>query len=171
MLGDEPDVAGFADCLDWSRGQFICRVLGCVRIFLTILGQQCLDLSLIKARQFQGEASILQLGQFQRQQFAVPASTLGQFVLGQDECALLRAGQVRQFDHWQLSHLQLACRKNPAMAGDDATVTIDQDRAVEAELPDAGCDLRDLLIAVRARIAGIGNQGRDRSIVDLQGWH
>jgi hypothetical protein len=41
--------------------------------------------------------------------------------------------------------------------GDDAVVAVGQDRVGEAELFDARSDLRDLIVAVRARVAGIRN--------------
>jgi hypothetical protein len=43
------------------------------------------------------------------------------------------------------------------VAGDDAVVAVGQDGVGEAELADARDDLRDLLIAVRARVPGIRN--------------
>jgi hypothetical protein len=44
------------------------------------------------------------------------------------------------------------------VAGDDAVLTVDQHGIGPAEFSDAGCDLRHLSIAMRARIAGIRDQ-------------
>jgi hypothetical protein len=42
------------------------------------------------------------------------------------------------------------------MPGDDPVLAVDQDRVRKAELADAAGDLRDLRIAVRPRVAGVG---------------
>ncbi|WP_445083377.1 hypothetical protein [Burkholderia multivorans] len=52
------------------------------------------------------------------------------------------------------------------MASDDAVIAVDQDRVGPAELGDAGGDARDLFVAVRARIAGVGNQRLDLAVRD-----
>ena len=44
------------------------------------------------------------------------------------------------------------------MPGDDAACAIDQNRIRPAVLDDAGRDLGDLRLGMRARIAGVGNQ-------------
>ena len=104
----------------------------------SICGQQRLYFGVIKPCQTQIEACDLQIRQLKRQQFTVPTRPFRQLVLGQDEGALLRLRQVCQLDHWDVRHLQLACRQYPSMARHHTVMTIDQDGAVEAELPDAG---------------------------------
>ncbi len=52
------------------------------------------------------------------------------------------------------------------MSGDDARVRIDQDRIYESELGDTGGDLRDLRVAVRARILRVRNQPVNRPDLD-----
>jgi hypothetical protein len=57
------------------------------------------------------------------------------------------------------------------MAGDDAKIVGNQDRLVEAEALDRLCDLLDLLLRVRAGVAGIGPQSLRRDVLDLQRTH
>jgi hypothetical protein len=52
------------------------------------------------------------------------------------------------------------------LAGDDLAAFVHQHRGDEAELEDAGRDLRHLLGGMRARISGIGQQGCDRARLD-----
>ena len=47
-------------------------------------------------------------------------------------------------------------------------VAIDQDRVGEAELADRGGDLRDLRFGMRAGVAGVRDQRRDRAMVDRE---
>ncbi|MCY1374099.1 hypothetical protein D9M69_614160 [compost metagenome] len=54
------------------------------------------------------------------------------------------------------------------MPGDDAVVAVDQDRIRPAVLDDAGRDLGDLAFGVRARIAGVGNQRLDLTVLDVE---
>jgi len=46
------------------------------------------------------------------------------------------------------------------VAGDNAVLFVDQRRVGEAKFADRGGDLRDLLVAVRARVSGVGDQRR-----------
>jgi hypothetical protein len=52
------------------------------------------------------------------------------------------------------------------VASNDPAVLSDQNRIVEAELPDAVGDLTDLLLGMGARIAGMRPQFRDRHRFD-----
>lgn len=52
------------------------------------------------------------------------------------------------------------------MPGDDRALPVDEDRIREAELADRGGDLRDLRVAVRARVGGVGDQLLDRPALD-----
>jgi hypothetical protein len=54
------------------------------------------------------------------------------------------------------------------VSGDDAVVAIDEDRVCPAVLDDAGRDLGDLTLGVRARIAGVGNQRLDLAVLDVE---
>src|SRR5437899_3227116 len=48
----------------------------------------------------------------------------------------------------------------PGVAGNDAVLFVDQHRVGEAKFADRGGDLRDLLVAVRARVSGEGDRRR-----------
>jgi len=50
------------------------------------------------------------------------------------------------------------------VTGDDAAVAVHQNRVRPAVLDDAGRDLGDLRLGMRARIAGVGNQRLDLGV-------
>ena len=81
---------------------------------------------------------------------------------------LLRDAQVGQFDHRHLIQPQLAGSGQTPVPGDDAVVAVDEDRVRPAVLDDAGRDLGDLTLGVRARIAGVGNQRLDLAVLDVE---
>jgi hypothetical protein len=57
-------------------------------------------------------------------------------------------------------------RVDTAVAGEEVTVLIGQDRHIEAECPDAACDLLDLPVAVDPRVAAIKLEPLDRDMLD-----
>ena len=65
-------------------------------------------------------------------------------------------------DDRHLGEPKLARRRQAAVAGNDVAVVADQDRIGEPERPDAACDLGDLRVAVRARIARRRHQPIER---------
>src|SRR5579885_878499 len=71
-------------------------------------------------------------------------------------------------DNRRFLQAQLARRQQPPVAGEDAGVGIDQYWRGPAELHDAGRDARHLLVRMRARIPGVGNQLVDRPALDLR---
>ena len=64
-----------------------------------------------------------------------------------------------------VAHAELPRRQQPAVAGNDAVVAVDQDRVGPAELADRGGDLRHLRIAVRPGVLGEGDQSRGRTVL------
>jgi hypothetical protein len=54
-----------------------------------------------------------------------------------------------------LTPAELASGQQPAVAGDELIVAIDQDWDIEAEGLDAAGDLPDLLLAVQPRVGGV----------------
>jgi hypothetical protein len=66
---------------------------------------------------------------------------------------------------------ELLCGLDPAMTRYDAVRTVDQDRTGKAEFLDAGCNLSDLLGAMRARVAIPPFELRRVLIGYLQGRH
>jgi hypothetical protein len=129
-------------------------------------GEQRLDLGPLEAGERQVVAGIRQLGQFQREPFLVPAGVQRQAVVGEHQGALLRRREVREFNDRHLLEPEPACCGQPPVPGDDAVVTIDQDRVGEAELRDGSGDLGDLRLAVRARVARVGDQRLDLAVLD-----
>jgi hypothetical protein len=79
-------------------------------------------------------------------------------VVGEDVGPLLRLGEVLEPDRRHGVEAKHFGRLDPAMAGDDAAVLVDQDRIVEAERGDVCRDLGDLLCAMGAGVAGVGPQ-------------
>ena len=60
-------------------------------------------------------------------------------------------------DHGHFGEAQLARGLQAGVSGQHAGVAVDQDGVGEPELAHAGCDFRDLLGGMGARIARIGN--------------
>ena len=116
------------------------------------------DLVLAEAGQRQVEAEAFEIAELQRQQFGIPAGVERQLVVGDDVGALLRFREPGELDDGHFGEPELACREQPAVAGDDAVVAIDQDRVGPAELADRGGDLGHLRIRMRAGVAGVGDQ-------------
>ena len=119
-----------------------------------------------ETQQAQLEAVFLQPRQLGAEQFVIPAGILGQLVVRQPERPRLGVRQMRQPDHRDLGQPQLACRRQPAMAGDQHPPLIDQARYGEAELDDRGGNLGHLGFRVGARIGGVGQQSVDRPTLD-----
>jgi len=80
--------------------------------------------------------------------------------------SLLGLAQMLEPDHRHVGEPQLPCREQPAVAGQDAALLVDQDRVGPAELDHRGCDLVHLLVAVRARVALVRTQLVDRPQLD-----
>ena len=74
--------------------------------------------------------------------------------------AALHRREVRQDDARHLVEAEQMRAEHPAVAGDNAVLFVDQHRVGEAKFADRGGDLRDLLVAVRARVSGVGDQRR-----------
>ena len=111
-----------------------------------------------KPRADEVDAEFGKLACFERQHLGVPASTLGELVVGEDQRPLLRRAEMRQLDHRHLGEPELARGQEPAMPGDDAVLAIDEQRRGEAELADRAGDQRHLRLRVGAGIAGVGDR-------------
>ena len=75
----------------------------------------------------------------------------------------LQTGQLGQAEE---------CRRGHApVAGQDRPRLVDQHRHGEAELPDAGGDLSDLLLRMGAGIPGPRGEGRQGTVRDLRSRH
>ena len=142
---------------------------GVVGRIIRLLGgdgrQEVVDLRNREARDVEVELEIRgqERPQLRGEQVLVPAGIERQFVVSEDIGALLGPAQVLDL---QTGHLGQAeeCRCGHApVTGQDGPRLVDQHRRGEAELPDAGGDLPDLLRGMGAGIAcprGEGRQGR-----------
>ena len=95
--------------------------------------------------------------------FRVPAGLLCQPVVGNDVGPLLGLGHVRQADRRHVGQPKQLRRFDATVAGEDDEVFVDEDRIVEAERRDAVGDLPDLPARMRARIAWVRLEGRERT--------
>ena len=142
------------------------------RLLLARVGQlvaeQRIELERLEAERAEVGAELRQLAELQGEQLAVPAGLLGEPVVGQDVGPLLRLGEVAELDHRHRGEAELPRRQHPAVAGDDAVLAVDQHRVGEAVLADRAGDQRHLRLAVGAGVAGVGDQARDRAVVDRQ---
>ena len=102
------------------------------------------------------ELEFAQVVELQGEEFLVPAGVLGQLVVGQDVGTPLQFGHVGQPDNRHRLEPQEFGRRDPAVAGQDSALIVDQHRVGEAKLLDAPGDLADLPVGVLARIARAG---------------
>lgn len=65
-----------------------------------------------------------------------------------------------------LGHLQELRRLDPAMAGEDPVLPVDQHRVGEAEGPDRPCDLPHLLAGMGTGVLRPGGELRDLDLLD-----
>ena len=105
------------------------------------------------------------------EQVLVPAGIEREFVVGEDIGALLGLAQVLDLQTGHRGQAQLGGRSHAAVAGQDRARLVDQHRRGEAELPDAGGDLADLLRGMGAGIAGPRGEGRQGTVRDLRSRH
>jgi hypothetical protein len=132
------------------------------------VGRECGQFLVAKADQRQVEPEIGEVADFKPQQVLIPAAVQRQFVVGQYVSPPLGFAETSQFDHRNRGEAKLARRQKPTVARDEAVVTIDQDLIGPAELADRPGNLRHLRVRMGAGVAGIGDQGLDRSMLDRE---
>ena len=129
--------------------------------------QQPLELGRVEADQVEIEALVPEPRQLRRQQLLAPAGLQGQLVVGDQVRPLLRLAQVLEPDHRHLGEPELAGRQQPAVAGEDAALLVDQDRVGPAELdharPRSGRPARRCACAGCARTGAGGRSATARS--------
>ena len=130
-------------------------------------GQQPVQLAVVKAGEREVEAVVAQLVQLQRQQLVVPLRPRRRAVGQQAERLDLRRRQVVGQHHRDRGQAQPLRRLEPQMAVDHRAVRAGHDRDAEAELADRPAHPLDRVI-VLARIARVGDQPRDRPVLDHQ---
>ena len=122
-------------------------------------GEQGGDIEILKTEERQIKAQAVEVGECEAQQLIIPAGELGEFIVGVDVGAELGVGEGGDLQSGDGGQAHLDGGLDPAMAGDDAAVGIDQHRVDKAELADTGDDLLHLLGGVGARVAGVGGEG------------
>lgn len=129
-----------------------------------------IDLGGLEADHLQVEVEV-HLGQalqLDREQVLVPASKLGEAVVGDHEGADLGLGEVLELEGRDRLHPELLRGANSAVAGDDRAACVDQDRVREPEGLDRLSNLADLFFAVRSRVAAAQSERRDQPLLDLK---
>jgi len=129
--------------------------------------QQPLEFDVIEADQVEVVVGFAQRLEFGTQSRLVPPGVEGQLVVGDDERATLRFGQVAQQDYRHLLHSELLRCQFSRVARNDVVVGADQNRVRPPVLADRRADLSDLLAAVGARVVRAGNQAFDRPEFDV----
>ena len=132
------------------------------------IGEQRFQGVRVEADQPEIEVRELELTQFEPQQLLVPAGVFGDAVIRNRERPPLGVGEVRKSYHRHLRELEILRGEQPAMAGDDGAVTVDQHRVHEAEFGDACRNLRDLRLGVGARVVRVRRQRLERHAFDGQ---
>ena len=113
----------------------------------------------------------LQTFQFDLQGLGVPGGGLAQAVVRQDVRLSLGLGQIADKHAGHLCHALRPGGLHPAMAGDDVVVEVDEHRRHEAKLPQAGPQLRDLLLVVDLGVVRVRHQVIDRDQLQLLRRH
>ena len=89
-------------------------------------------------------------------------------VVGDDQRAALRFGEVAEHQHGNFSHFQLAGGSESCVAGNDAVVGINENRIRPAELLNGCGNLVDLGSRVGAGVILERNEIAHRSLFDQQ---
>ena len=118
----------------------------------------CFQALRVKAGDPGVEVQSFQTLQLDFQQLRVPCCRLAQPVVRQDVCLALGLRQVGHQNAWHLAHAFRPGGLHPAVACDDVVVKVDEHRRYEAELPQAGPDLVDLLNAVLLGVIRVGDE-------------
>ena len=109
--------------------------------------------------------------QFKRQEIPVPTRVFCKLVVGDDVGPDLGGAEMVNPDSWDVAHAQELGCGDPPVARDNPVLGVDQDRADESELHDAGCDLPDLLCGMYPGVASPGVQPSRVLIFDFQTSH
>ena len=160
MPTDRPDVAAFHKGGLFQCGAQVVVIILCARI-ASIL-EQVGQLHFIEAGEGDIESLTLQRFDFHAQELFVPASIHYHAVVREDVGFLLGLGQVIHEDAGHLGDAFLFGSEKTTVTGDDAIVTVDDDRIDKAELPQRGAELHDLLRGVRPGVVDIRHQLADR---------
>ena len=103
------------------------------------------------------------------QHFLIPACVLCIAVVRQDVGLFLCLGEMIRKHAGHLGEAFLLGGHQPAVTGDHAVVPVDDDRVDEAELPQRGPQLHDLIRRMGTGVVDIRNQFVDRDQTHVRG--
>jgi hypothetical protein len=167
VIAQDPQIAAASDRLLERLGNSIFLDKAFVRR-LGILRKPRGDLLIGKPKHVQVELVLSQIDEQPAQQLFIPSRACnGELVVGDDQRPPLRLAQVIEHDHRHFAQAELARGHDARMTRDDHAVRANQDWIRPAELHDRGCNLRDLLLGMRTRIPGEGNQPVEGPAFDL----
>ena len=167
MLAHDPDIAR---ARYWNFANLRYRVLIGLTLVVRLFARDKFGQRVgVEAGDVQIETFQLQSLKFDPQHRVIPASVLRDAVVCDDQGAALGRAQVIQYDHGHDFQPEFLRSGQAAMPSDDDAVTACKDRIGEAKLGNRCGDLRHLIIRVRPRIAGIGQQFGCRPLLDLVG--
>ena len=131
--------------------------------------EQAIEFVFVEAEHSEVDVLIPEGSKFRCQHLVIPAGVLGDAIVGDHQSPALRRRQVRQHDHRRFREAKLARRKHAAVTRDDHAIIADQHWVHEPELGDRSCDLRDLILGMRARVAGVRDQSVERPMLNRYG--
>ena len=119
-------------------------------------------------RQVEVDLDRRQIGEFQSQEVLIPAPVECDLVVGDAQRSLVRLVEAVQNDRRDLTHPGGFGSLKSAVAGNDQTICVYENRIGEAERFDRGNQLLDLPLRMAAGIARVRRQLDDRAINDVQ---
>jgi hypothetical protein len=120
-----------------------------------------LELVVVKTERGQVDLLFEQAGQFGIQLLFVPLGILGDLVVGNAEGSNLRVAQVIQDDHRKLWQAQELSPEDPAVAGNNIAMPVDQNGIDHAVVPHTAGNLPNLFSGMGPSIRRVGNQAFD----------
>ena len=167
MPSEHPHVAGarcrlgrfLRDLLFSDRG-----ILGCI-----VGRKERPELVVGETHHVEVEAVLLERYEFRAEHLLIPPRVQREFVVGDDEGPPLRRRQMRQDNDRDFLKAQFPGSQKARVPGDDHAFAIYQDGIRPPELPDAGRNLRDLLVRVRPGVTGARQESAYRPKFDLRG--
>jgi hypothetical protein len=168
VAAQDPQIAAASDRILERLGNSVFLGKALLRR-LGILRQPRGDLLIGEPKHVQVELVLSQIDEQPAQQIFIPSRACnGELVVGDDQRPPLRLAQVIEHDHRHFAQAQLARRLKARVTGNDNSVASHQDWICPAEFHDRGCDLRDLLLSMRARIPRVGNQPLKWPALDVE---
>ena len=158
MIAQQPDVPLLHKGLGFKR----CVLIKVILLNLVlILCEQVSDLRVLKAGQGHIKIHPLQGFDLNPQHFFIPACILCIAVVCQNVGLFLCLGEMIRQHTGYLGEAFLLGSHQPAVTGDHAEIPVDDDRVDEAELPQRGPELHDLICRMGTGIVDIRNQPVD----------